>query len=85
MKDLIEQLRSAYDRRGGGLGDAALFAEAADEIERLRGLAGAVTPKETIASIKATLRNLPPQVCSTGEPKGYTGFHPPKRTDVTDG
>jgi hypothetical protein len=39
--------------------------EAADEIERLRSLLGAVTPGQSVADIKEYLRNVPKKELSS--------------------
>ena len=61
MSDLVQRLRDAHSMAlqadfGGSL--ARLCKEAADEIERLQSLAGAVTPGQSVADIKEHLRNL---------------------------
>ena len=60
MSDLVERLRGNAAEWSGDSGEAyrALFTEAADEIERLQSLLGAVTPGQSVADIKQHLRTL---------------------------
>jgi hypothetical protein len=62
MSDLVQRLRDAHSmalQADYGRAQAALYKEAADEIERLQSLAGAVTPGQSVADIKEYLRGLP--------------------------
>jgi hypothetical protein len=61
MSDLVERLRAAHELTCGGLtglADAGLLLAAADEIEHLRSLLGAVSPGQSVADIKEHLRSL---------------------------
>ena len=68
MSDLVERLRQIQNTKGGridwlppnGWAEplSKLCGDAADEIERLRSLAGAVSPGQSVADIKEHLRTL---------------------------
>ena len=68
MSDLVERLRQIQNTKDGQIdwlppnGWAAplskLCGDAADEIERLQSLLGAVTPGQSVADIKQHLRTL---------------------------
>lgn len=58
MSDLVEKLRAAQEHAAAGemhLGDAGLYGMAADEIERLQSLVGAVSRGQSLAKIRASL------------------------------
>jgi len=75
MSDLVKQLRQIQHTKDGQIdwlppnGWAAplskLCGDAADEIERLRSLLGAVTPGQSVADIKDYLRNVPKKELSS--------------------
>jgi hypothetical protein len=58
MSDLVQRLREAIP-------NTKLCNEAADEIEHLRSLLGAVTPGQSVADIKEYLRMLPKKEISS--------------------
>ena len=63
MSDLIERLSYAAGKLSAGGGfwqenDIHLLHEAADEIERLQSICGAVSPGQSVADIKQHLRTL---------------------------
>jgi hypothetical protein len=58
---LVKKLRAAQEHAILGevhLADAGLYGMAADEIEHLRSLLGAVTPGQSVADIKEHLRSF---------------------------
>ncbi len=61
MSDLVQRLCDAHSmalQADFAPGMAGLYREAADEIERLQSLLGAVSPGKSVADIKEHLRSL---------------------------